>query len=178
MQSKLSCAKPTVFKIKEWKHSEWKCGRVSNSLWYTEPRREGGQDGTPLYKLYRYVQLFLLKLQPPFRIREREVMGDLMWYCSCGLEDTIRYWDRLMSLFTKTHCRNMQRFRDFSNNEVTDCLLHRLTAIAGNYWNIQLVRKKNRQLIHHHVQRNRNHITARISSRFCKCLSGKEFEER
>ena len=67
MQSKLSCAKPTVFKIKEWKHSEWKysewkCGRVSSSLWYTEPRREGGQDGTPLYKLYRYVQLFLLKL--------------------------------------------------------------------------------------------------------------------
>ena len=62
MPSKLSCAKPTVFKIKEWKHSEWKYSRLSKSLWYTEPRREGGQYGTPLYKLYRYVQLFLLKL--------------------------------------------------------------------------------------------------------------------
>ena len=52
---------------------------------------------------------------------------------------TIRYWDRLMSLFTKTHRCFMQRCRDFSNDEVTDCLLHRLTAIAGNYWNTQVV---------------------------------------
>ena len=67
--------------------------------------------------------------------KERGTVGDInvilfMW----SWRLTIRYWDRLMSLFTKTRRRYMQRCRDFSNKQRSDWLL--ITPPNSHCWKL------------------------------------------